>query len=1479
MKQELQKRPKNTIKTILTSIVTFTIRLTLLTIPKMAKTAVSTAPKIITVGYLWEPKFVPCPSHAVTTISARWIKVHNFSKIDALDTTWTATGALRRKRGEGCSAVSDNHWYWMGFISSRHNTTHCAIDSTLWEEGVSDAGSCDGLQGNTIWRQLKFHNISHFKNNQVYNFSLGAGKGQIYLFDGGLEGLDGSDLSWLVKGMRSFIEKKQYYVNHYGGVGRWEIFDKNEFTYAEFYARLTKSRHQGISLTNQPMKMLLRSNFGTLDSFTVVQELLVAKMDGFNAGGVSRNLIIKADLITEAGITVYASTMKFTFTPSSGAPNDHQLGVEIRFDYGTSTQTETLSLDIPRAETVDHLAILLGLSAAPDKGVTQNVFIRPEVSVQAGSVTETVRTTKLRTVTNFWINDILGVYSSTCSEAANPSNDCTSTHDFDIVLTSKSRFVGYLAREEVPSALWETKDPAHDARCWVPGISDPTLTTTPCFFCKQVNSRNVDGSFDVFVQDETTCGTSINTVAHPKLLNCSQGHYDSHACDECKDGFAINFNYEWIGEQTTACIANSECKTGLPQIAYEEISYGGGASRKFCTSCPHNCAACNTGMECSSCTSGFSVLNPSTKRCDCKVAHCLNCTSSECDICMDGRLKHLQADGSVTCGATNCDAGFGRLPGESLPQYYSAQCRPCQLANCPSCHSDYRVCAGCKDPNCQSCQSDYLICDVCKTGMEKDAETGLCVVPPPPPPPPPEPLVKCRSPKVKEDVNKNSSVCHDCSAKYKETEAAFPGLCGVSKTFNITEIEDFYEFYQAKRRFRIESAWFSSTTPLTASILSNSFTVTMTPSNISFRAETTAPDLIDIVFDEFSVREMQITFSLSNSTIEETFRSNDDSVATKLLISEDQQPVSFKITNINYDLLKTKEPNEELAESSGEAVGRTGSALASLSTVAVVLGSVIGADMSGSMLKAIQFILLFDKLRLINVELGSILGGFMEMVYEAFKSNLVEKDDFEQVAKIGHNQLFKQEVPVIAYRKKLDKMVMMSVCAILSVFSLILRLTVSSASSPKKVIFVGKTMYLVDRVQVGLTLMSMVDVLFYCGHQVLHQRPDAITVNKEYFSTFLWSFGLLIYSIGSVYTILSRLSLCDDSDLTKIAQMNKNPKNKKKGKNEAKDDKESNKRLPGTKVKLGKLKNEQSSQRDLMKTPLKKPKRSSLEEAMMRQIPEIRVSQAKQNILTGVPVRLGVRLNPNSSRSVKKSSLFGRGSPTRTRSRVTREGNSQHTFGDSPLQSAGQGSPNRLRLPIFAKNLEKYGSTKYPKNDLQVISEHGNKVQKGNSDPVMRAGDKRLTYTPKIDIKSTLKNFVIGAQYSGLVANQIDPGHIEAIPRYYNLTYSLRICLDCLPILTLQSAPLAQVSLIGLIEGGYLIFLIIFKCKYSSPVSNLNFFMLIIESFCVINFLLYSGLYHKNSTSRIRAGSQSFENSLRHYEYFVLGCFGVIMLI
>lgn len=261
------------------------------------------------------------------------------------------------------------------------------------------------------------------------------------------------------------------------------------------------------------------------------------------------------------------------------------------------------------------------------------------------------------------------------------------------------------------------------------------------------------------------------------------------------------------------CIPEADCNVNSPQVYYEEKTYDyldPPLTKKFCTSCPQNCEACDSNNDCLSCINDtYANFNSKKKKCFCEIQNCRNCTLSDCDICKGKYLKHITS-GTITCQSgpsSGCINGYGLISGEVVPKTFTKSCLPCTVTNC------------------KLCGNDHTVCTECSAGLILLANGSCGTIP------------TCRSP---EKLRPEAQVCGDCSEQYDVLEALESGFCSQAKPYNISIYPT--ENYRTKsRRYLVESEYFpidfdpmNGNLELTQEIIDKVFKVELTPSPESY---------------------------------------------------------------------------------------------------------------------------------------------------------------------------------------------------------------------------------------------------------------------------------------------------------------------------------------------------------------------------------------------------------------------------------------------------------------------------------------------------------------------------------------------------------------------------------------------------------------------------------------------------------------------
>lgn len=187
-----------------------------------------------------------------------------------------------------------------------------------------------------------------------------------------------------------------------------------------------------------------------------------------------------------------------------------------------------------------------------------------------------------------------------------------------------------------------------------------------------------------------------------------------------------------------------------------------------------------------------------------------------------------------------------------------------------------------------------------------------------------------------------------------------------------------------------------------------------------------------------------------------------------------------------------------------------------------VIMSLINADISGTIFKVIQIVNLFDKLRLLNIDLSGTLGKFLDIISSLFSTNFFGKDDYQQSTNPSKNKFYDTKTSAISYRNKIDKYVLLTLAMLIDMavylFNFLKPLKPHTFTSLKKdkqyLLNLEKRLRVQDKLHklvLAILLMTSIDIFFYGGHQLIHQRLDTMLNSIEYSASFVWNCLLLNY--------------------------------------------------------------------------------------------------------------------------------------------------------------------------------------------------------------------------------------------------------------------------------------------------------------------------------------------------------------------------------
>lgn len=108
-----------------------------------------------------------------------------------------------------------------------------------------------------------------------------------------------------------------------------------------------------------------------------------------------------------------------------------------------------------------------------------------------------------------------------------------------------------------------------------------------------------------------------------------------------------------------------------------------------------------------------------------------------------------------------------------------------------------------------------------------------------------------------------------------------------------------------------------------------------------------------------------------------------------------------------------------------------------------------------------------------------------------------------------------------------------------------------------------------------------------------------------------------------------------------------------------------------------------------------------------------------------------------------------------------------------------------------------------------------------------------------IDSQATISNLEKGEHYIQSICANLTQTSAIVGSNTFNLIYIIRLVAICIPILCLQSIPRIQLTALLLVESCYLSYQIYAFCKWKIPNTKFRFIINSLESFCVINFIVY----------------------------------------
>ena len=312
-----------------------------------------------------------------------------------------------------------------------------------------------------------------------------------------------------------------------------------------------------------------------------------------------------------------------------------------------------------------------------------------------------------------------------------------------------------------------------------------------------------------------------------------------------------------------------------------------------------------------------------------------------------------------------------------------------------------------------------------------------------------------------------------------------------------------------------------------------------------------------------STTNFNLTFKIKEENLKNTYNSKVlESLPNPVLKFKGKElgtkEIQFQIVNKEQSpqyLSSQKGKQKYLSDQEVQVVKLSSKSTAAANLISIILAILLlvgNFDVTSLIFKVIQLVTIFDKLRFMNVIIKNSFGEFIEYIGELFKVGIIDRDDFHLASVHKNNSFERLELFVIAYRTKTDRFIMF--CA-----AVVMRIVIGCFMNSLKDI--GETEFLkmekrgrlikrLIKTSSGILMMTLLDILFVTGHQLLHQKISTIFSRAEYIVSYIVSLLMFCYSCWIILTFIqtkknnSRINLTKSRPAEDLNQMrNKQTKN------------------------------------------------------------------------------------------------------------------------------------------------------------------------------------------------------------------------------------------------------------------------------------------------------------------------------------------------
>ena len=285
-----------------------------------------------------------------------------------------------------------------------------------------------------------------------------------------------------------------------------------------------------------------------------------------------------------------------------------------------------------------------------------------------------------------------------------------------------------------------------------------------------------------------------------------------------------------------------------------------------------------------------------------------------------------------------------------------------------------------------------------------------------------------------------------------------------------------------------------------------------------------------------SIQKFNLTLKIKDEKLKSAYNSEDLlSPPNSVLQFKDKEPTTKKI---QFQIINDEASPRYLSNQEAQVVkfsSRVQEGIAFISTLSVIFLLIGNFDVTSFIFKIIQLITIFDKLRFMNVTIKNSFGEFIEYIGDLFGVGLIRRDDYHLASVSQSNRFGMFEFSVIAYRTKTDKFFIFWVAVSMRILVGYLTSTLKNIRETEflKMEKRGRIIKRMVKISSGMLMMSLLDILFVTGHQILHQKTSTKFYTAEYLLSYFVSLVMFGYSCWIICKFIQTMNHQLGINLTK----------------------------------------------------------------------------------------------------------------------------------------------------------------------------------------------------------------------------------------------------------------------------------------------------------------------------------------------------------